>query len=67
MVALDWRGRLLFRRRVLLEGDGVPARLLALHRAVDAALERSLAAILAIEKGAPGERIFTEAFAAWGQ
>lgn len=24
-------------------------------------------AILAIEKGAPGERIFTEAFAAWGQ
>jgi len=49
IVALDGRGRLLFRRQVLLDGDGVPARLLALHRAVDAALERSLAAILAIE------------------
>jgi hypothetical protein len=24
-------------------------------------------AILAIEKGAPGERVFAEAFAAWGE
>ena len=49
LVAIDRAGRLLFRRRLALSGDDPNRRLLLLHVAVERALDRSLAAILAIE------------------
>ncbi len=49
IAALDGRGRLLFRRQIRLDGDDPNRRLLLLHRAVERALDRSKAAILAIE------------------
>lgn len=51
-MALDGTGRLLFRRKIVLSlrsDDDVLLRLYRLWRAVDAALDRSRAAILAIE------------------
>ncbi len=49
IVALDGHGRLLFRRQVVLNGEDPNRRLLLLHRAVGRALDRSLAAVLAVE------------------
>lgn len=52
LVALDRSGRLLFRQHLALRGDDLLPRLLHLYNAVDAALARSRAAILAIENPA---------------
>lgn len=49
LVAVDASGRLLFRRRLVLNGDDPNRRLLGLYMAVEKALDRSMAAILAIE------------------
>jgi|GEM_PF-3408920 Holliday junction resolvasome RuvABC endonuclease subunit len=49
LVALDGHGRLLFRRQIVLNGEDPNRRLLLLHRAVGRALDRSLAAVLAVE------------------
>jgi hypothetical protein len=49
LVAMDGGGRVLFRNRLVLNGDDPNRRLAALYRAVDRALARSKAAILAIE------------------
>lgn len=52
LVALDGYGRLLFRRTVVLNGADPNRRLLQLYLAVSDALDRSRAAILAIENPA---------------
>lgn len=49
LVAIDAAGRLLFRRRLVLNGWDPNRRLLLLHLAVERALDRSMAAIMAIE------------------
>ncbi len=48
-MVLDGAGRLVCRRRLVLAGDDPNLRLLRLHRAVEELLDRSLAAVLAIE------------------
>jgi Holliday junction resolvasome RuvABC endonuclease subunit len=59
IVAPDRRGRLLFWRQLLLDGEDISARLLALRRAADAAPERNLAAFLAIENPAHPRNTYT--------
>ena len=49
IVAVDGHARLLFRKSLLIPGDDPNRRLLRLHSAVDQALARSRAAVLAIE------------------
>ena len=49
VAVLDGSARLVFRRRLALKDDDPNLRLLKLYSAVDGLLERSLAAVLAIE------------------